>query len=108
MQSTSRGEWFKQSAMAAGVALLPQEDFTKLPSNLPVPMDDGACDHLLGIATPSIFLPSTQGGAVNLARSKQDRIIVYCYPRTGEQGSLPPTVGTPFLELADAHPRVVP
>jgi hypothetical protein len=27
--------------MAAGTALLPQEDFTKLPSNLPVPMHDG-------------------------------------------------------------------
>ena len=42
MQSTSRREWFKQSPMVAGAVLLPQEDFTKLPSNLPVPVDDGA------------------------------------------------------------------
>ena len=31
---------FAASGVAAG-----QEDFTKLPPNLPVPMDDGACDH---------------------------------------------------------------
>ena len=90
MQSTSRREWFKQSAMAAGATLLPQEDFTKLPSNLPVPMDDGACDHVLGMAIPSLLLPSTHGGAVNLARLKEHRIIVYCYPRTGEPGKPSP------------------
>jgi hypothetical protein len=61
----------KQSAMAAGATLLPQEDFTKLPSNLPVPMDDGACDDVLGMAIPSLLLTSTHGGAVNLARLKE-------------------------------------
>jgi hypothetical protein len=74
---TSRRDWLKQSMMAAGAAVLPQEDFTKLPTNLPVPMDDGACDHLLGMAVPSILLSSTHGNAVNLAALKQDRIIVY-------------------------------
>jgi peroxiredoxin len=87
---TSRRDWLKQSMMAAGAAVLPQEDFTKLPANLPVPMDDGACDHLLGMALPSILLPSTRGNAVNLAALKQDRIIVYCYPRTGEPGKPSP------------------
>jgi peroxiredoxin len=76
--------------MIAGAAMLPQEDFTKLPANLPVPLDDGACDHLLGMAIPSIALSSTRGGTVNLALAKQDRTIVYCYPRTGEPGKPSP------------------
>ncbi len=87
---TSRRDWLKQSAMAAGATILPQDDPTKLPPNLPVPLDDGACDHLLGMATPSIFLPSTHAGAVNLAQLKEDRIIVYCYPRTGQPGKPSP------------------
>lgn len=38
---------FAVSGVAAG-----QEDFTKLPPNLPVPLDDGACDHLLHMQVP--------------------------------------------------------
>jgi len=70
--------------------MLPQEDFTKLPANLPVPIGDGACDHLLGMVIPAISLQSTHDGLVNLAHLKQDRIIVYCYPRTGEPGKPSP------------------
>lgn len=33
--------------------------FTELPRDLPVPVDDGACNHLLEEALPSIALPST-------------------------------------------------
>jgi peroxiredoxin len=53
-------------------------------------MDDGACDHLLGLPVPAISLPSTHGGRVNLAEMKVDRTIVYCYPRTGEPGKPSP------------------
>lgn len=54
----------------------------QLPSNLPIPADDGACAHLVGIRIPSMLLPATSGDAVNLA-ALSGRIIVYCYPRTG-------------------------
>ena len=41
-------------------------DFTVLPSDLPRPVDDGACDHLPGLAMPSVRLPSTAGRLVDL------------------------------------------
>lgn len=53
-----------------------------LPPDLPVPVDDGACAHLGGMRVPSIPLPSTAGGAVDLS-ALAGRTIVYCYPRTG-------------------------
>ena len=52
---------FAVSGTAAG-----QEDYTKLPPNLPVPMDDGACDHLLHMHVPAIPLSATVGGTVSL------------------------------------------
>jgi peroxiredoxin len=58
-------------------------DLMQLPSDLPIPEDDGACDHLTGMALPAIALPSTAGGSVNLAESAARRSVVYVYPRTG-------------------------
>ena len=55
---------------------------TELPKDLPVPSDDGACDHLLGMNLPSVSLPSTYGGMVNLAES-DGYVVLYCYPMTG-------------------------
>jgi peroxiredoxin len=56
----------------------------ELPEDLPVPVDDGAADHLLGMQAPSIALPSTANRMINLADvSKQQRTVVYCYPLTG-------------------------
>ena len=53
-----------------------------LPANLPVPVDDGACDHLSGMRLPSTSLMSTLGRTVDLA-GLRGRTVVYCYPRTG-------------------------
>ncbi|TMJ07484.1 MAG: peroxiredoxin, partial [Bacillati bacterium ANGP1] len=36
-----------------------RHDLTRLPPDLPVPQDDGACDHLAGRRVPAIALPST-------------------------------------------------
>ena len=36
---------------------------TDLPPDLPSPVDDGAADHLPGLAMPSIRLPPPQGGS---------------------------------------------
>jgi peroxiredoxin len=57
-------------------------DLYHLPENLPVPVDDGACDHLAGLEVPSIALPSTAGRLIDLA-SQLGTTVVYCYPRTG-------------------------
>ena len=40
----------------------PVVDVTQLPEGLPVPVDDGACDHLVGQTFPEIALPSSLGG----------------------------------------------
>jgi len=54
-----------------------------LPSNLPVPVDDGACDHLPGLPVPSIKLRSTRDRWVDLSAVSDSRVVVYAYPRTG-------------------------
>lgn len=61
-----------------------------LPDNLPVPLDDGACDHLRGMLLPSIDLPATSGITTDLSKEVGSWVIVYCYPRTGrpDQASL--------------------
>ncbi|MDQ3703858.1 MAG: peroxiredoxin [Chloroflexota bacterium] len=57
-----------------------------LPSDLPVPTDDGACAHLRGMRVPSsLLLSATSGHNVDLA-ALQGRTVVYCYPRTGLPG----------------------
>jgi len=65
-------------------------DFTTLPPDLPRPQDDGACDHLAGLALPSIELPSTRGGTVDLGALSGPRTVIYCYPRTGTPGEAMP------------------
>lgn len=57
-------------------------NLTALPENLPIPEDDGACDHLHNKPIPDIALPSTQGSLIRLAAIKT-RLVIYCYPMTG-------------------------
>jgi peroxiredoxin len=59
------------------------DNLMQIPANLPVPLDDGACDHLPGMKVPALTLQSTKGRAVNLAEQASERVIVYAYPRTG-------------------------
>ncbi len=65
------------------------DDLHVLPKDLPIPIDDGACDHLPGLRVPSAPLPSTAGGLVDLARLA-GRTVVYCYLRTGKPDEDPP------------------
>jgi len=60
-----------------------------LPSNIPVPHDDGAADHLAGAKFPDLALSATQGPPINLSKLK-GRTVVYIYPRTGVPGIDPP------------------
>ncbi len=54
----------------------------KLPDNLPVPEDDGACDHLAGLRLPQITLPATDGTRLDLD-GLTGRVALYVYPMTG-------------------------
>ena len=58
----------------------------QLPSHLPTPIDDRACDHLPGLMLPPFALPSTAGRFVNLGTLDAKRTILYCYPMTGVPG----------------------
>jgi peroxiredoxin len=64
-------------------------DPTVLPAGLPVPVDDGAADHLTGLELPPLRLDSTQG-ELDLAREAEGLLVLYVYPRTGRPGVAPP------------------
>ena len=72
-------------------------DFSSLPEGLPVPVDDGAADHLRGSEVPAVALPSTLGGALDVAEAAREPLVVYIYPRTG-------TPGQPLLDGWDDIP----
>jgi peroxiredoxin len=58
-----------------------QHDVYALPPGLPVPEDDGAADHLLGLELPDLTLASSRGD-VNV----RDFAVLYVYPRSGRPG----------------------
>jgi peroxiredoxin len=57
------------------------------PSHLPTLIDDGACDHLPGLAVPSLLRPSTAGRLIDLSKRDAARTVVYCYSMTGVPGA---------------------
>ena len=60
-------------------------NLSSLPTDLPVPVDDGAAGHLRGLRLPDVALLATDGSTVSLAKLR-GRAVVYAYPRTGEPG----------------------
>jgi peroxiredoxin len=52
----------------------------------PVPLDDGAANHLAGLAVPAVGLPSTSGEEVDLAQLARGLLVAYVYPSTGVPG----------------------
>ena len=60
-------------------------NLNQLPDNLPVPLDDGAADHLKGLMLPKISLQSTQGKMIAIG-DIGGRVVIYCYPMTGQPG----------------------
>ena len=56
-------------------------DVYALPANLPVPEDDGAADHLVGLELPRLVLESSRGPV-----DVRDFDVVYIYPRSGRPG----------------------
>jgi peroxiredoxin len=54
--------------------------------NRPVPVDDGAATHLHGANVPSVVIPSSLGGLLDIRDAARDLLVVYVYPRTGLPG----------------------
>jgi len=66
-------------------------NLSSLPPNLPIPEDDGSCSHLLDKTIPDVSLPNQDGIYLKLRRDVSFRIVLYCYPMTGNPlKSLPP------------------
>jgi peroxiredoxin len=65
------------------------DDLYALPDSLPVPEDDGACDHLRRSMLPSLGLRATSGQTVDLSGEGRPWLVVYCYPRTGRPDAEP-------------------
>jgi peroxiredoxin len=65
-------------------------DVYSLPPDLPMPVDDGAADHLLGTMVPQLTLESSQG-PVSLRELSRELLVLYVYPRAARPGrpSLP-------------------
>ena len=59
-----------------------------LPDNLPVPEDDGACNHLKGIKFPELNILSTDDREINFGYEKGISVI-YFYPMIGHPNSPP-------------------
>src|SRR6266481_4753647 len=64
------------------------KDLHTLPANLPIPVDDGACDHLLGSTLPSVLLASTTGKTVDISACV-GTLVIYFYPMLGRPDSPP-------------------
>ena len=58
-------------------------NLNQLPSDLPIPQDDGAAKHLVGTRLPTTSLHATTGKQFNLGELK-GRLVIYCYPMTGQ------------------------
>jgi peroxiredoxin len=61
-------------------------DYLRLPEGLAPPADDGGASHLAGMAMPSLVLPASDGGAVDLS-TLECRVVLYVYPATGKPGA---------------------
>lgn len=59
-------------------------NYNNLPKNLPIPKDDGACNHLMGIKIPNIVLLNQKNQEKNLYSYQKKTQVFYFYPMTGK------------------------
>jgi peroxiredoxin (alkyl hydroperoxide reductase subunit C) len=82
------------------------KDPLQLPDDLPIPHDDGAADHLTGMALPAVALPATNGTSVRLdqleGRTGRLRVPAHGPPRRAR------TRGRPGVGLDPRCTRVHP
>jgi peroxiredoxin len=63
-----------------------EPDPLRLPADLPIPTDDGACMHLPGVCIPPITLLGIDGINHRLDQLAERPLILYVYPATGRPG----------------------
>jgi peroxiredoxin len=72
------------------------EDIYKLPKGLPIPEDDGACNHLTNFKLPKTLKLATTSDAIIDLGSLSGITVIFCYPRTG----------TPDKEMPDGWEQI--
>lgn len=63
----------------------PPDVLRSIPADLPIPLDDGACEHLENMLMPNVSLWSTDDQEINLS-SLSGWNVIFCYPMTGRPG----------------------
>ena len=58
-------------------------NLNQLPTDLPIPQDDGSTHHLKGMQLPNISLNATNGKTIHFGDIKS-KLVIYCYPMTGQ------------------------
>ena len=67
------------------------EEFTKLPEDLPQPIDDGGSDHLLGMTIPKTVLPSTKNPLLDISKIDSHYKVLYFFPMIAVPGDAIPS-----------------
>ena len=83
------GEAARSSPIPISHPSMRTDDLHSLPEDLPVPQDDGACNHLRGMTLPSIGLEATSGAMIDPSEEGRPWLVVYCYPKTGRPDQEP-------------------
>jgi len=63
------------------------DPYDPLPIGLPVPVDDGACQHLVGLRLPATTLQSSNNNAVDLSQiAHREQAVLFFFPAAGRPG----------------------
>jgi peroxiredoxin len=76
-----------------------------IPAELPIPLDDGACEHLENMQMSDVSLWSTDDQEINLSLLSGWNVI-FCYPMTGRPGFAIPKVWVQIPGAAGCTPQV--
>mgnify|MGYP003383474256 CR=1 FL=1 len=83
----------------------PPDVLRSIPENLPIPLNDGACEHLENMLLPDISLWSTDDQEINLSGLSGWNVI-FCYPMTGRPGFTLPEGWIQIPGAAGCTPQV--
>jgi peroxiredoxin len=83
----------------------PQDVLRSIPKDLPIPLNDGACEHLENMLLPNVSLWSTDNQEITLSRLSGWNVI-FCYPMTGRPGFTIPEGWVQIPGAAGCTPQV--
>src|ERR671924_338496 len=83
------------------------DPYAPLPAGLPVPVDDGACRHLVGMRLPAVTLQSSNNSAVDLSQIVHgERTVLFFFPAAGRPGLPDPTGWSLILGARGCTPQL--